>query len=887
MRLLLRSWIWRIPVEREVDEELAFHLEMRTRDLVEGGMDPQAARHAAAARLGDVARLRRQCLDLGRKRDRVMFLTQWFDELRHDVTFSLRQLKGAPAFALAAIVTLALGIGVNAGIFALVDAMLLRPLPYRDPDRLAIVWGRTDRTPRGRASALDILDWLERGRSFEQIAGFVPGTGGAMVMSGLNGTSETVPRQWVTASFFDVLGVQPIAGRTFHAGDASPQPNLVVMSEGLWRTRFGGDRGVIGRQIRFDGLPFTVVGVVPKEFQFLGTRGIWAMFPQNRTPGQRRQRQLMAVGRLKPDVTLDAASRDLASVADEVAREFPDTNRGRGALVEPARSTVIGEELRLTSLLFLGAVGVVLLMCCVNVANLLLARASARSRELAIRSALGAGRRRIVRQLLTESLVLAMLGGALGVAVGAAVLRVAPAMIPADLLPGEIALVFDARVVLFCAVAALMVGVLFGLAPSWQATGVPVTRALAAGGRSVTGGHARVRRLLVMAQMAMAVVLLCAGGLLLRTLLALDRIDKGYRADSVLTMMVDPLGSSFPTREKLAQFFDSIEQTIRGLPGARHVAWSSSLPMSGSNVGSYSFQIAGDATSPEQRQISQPNVVSPAYFDTLDLPLVAGRGFGNADSASASAVCIVDEAFVRRLGGRSPIGLHVEFRPSAAPPSTPASVREIVGVARQVRRPDGTEDSVTVYFPQAQFPLDDLYVLVRPASGRASALISGVRGAIARFDPDQLVSVRDVATLEDVAWEHAGRHRFRARLVATFAGLALLLAMVGVSGVLAYTIQQRRREFGVRLALGANPRDLVGRVLRTATIIVGGGALAGLVLAAVIGRLMSSVLYEVQPFDPPTLAWVVVALGITAAIASAWPAWRASRVDPAAVLRGE
>jgi predicted permease len=837
--------------------------------------------------MGDLDRVRTTCLGLGITRDREMRLTLWLEECRHDIRFAVRQLVGAPTFAVVATITLALGIGANSAIFALVDAILLRPLPFKDPERLAVVWQRTERTPRGRASVVDIADWYERGHSFEQVAGFVPGTGGAMVMAGANGASETVPRQWVTASFFDVLGVAPVAGRTFHAADASPRPLLAVMSEGVWRTRFARDPSVVGRQIRFDGLPFTVVGIVPERFQFLGTRGIWAMLPDSRAPAGRRQRNLMTVVRLKTGVTLEAARSDMSSVADAVAVEFPDTNRGRGVTIEPARSVVIGEELRVTSLLFLSVVGLVLLMCCANVANLLLARATGRTRELAVRSALGAGRRRIIRQLLIESLVLSVGGGVLGLAIGGAILKAAPALIPVDLLPGEVTLSFDLRVVAFAAAAAVLAGFVFGLAPAWQATGLSTARSLAGGSRGSTGPNLTVRRFLVVGQVAVAVVLLFGGGLLLRTLIALDHIDRGYGAESVLTMMVDPLGSSYPTREALAQFFDSVERQIRTLPGVQSVAWSSSLPMSGSNVGTYSFQAAGDSTpSDADRPIAQPNVVSPSYFQTIDLKLLAGRSFSNLDTADSVPVCIVDEAFVRRLGGRAPIGLHVELRPTSAPAATP-QVREIVGVARQVRRPDGTADAISLYVPQAQFPLDDLYVLVRPGSGSGARLTGGVRAAIARVDREQLVSVRDIATLDDVAWEHTARHRFRAQIVSVFAGLALVLAMVGVFGVLIYTVQQRRREFGVRMALGATSPNVVALVLQHASGVIAVGVLLGIGLAALLGRLLNGMLFGVQPLDAMTFAAVVIVIAIMAGLAAAAPAWRASLIDPAIALRAD
>jgi putative ABC transport system permease protein len=436
MKRSLRSWLWRVPLDQEIDEEVAFHLDMRTRELVERGMDPETAREVAISRLGDLASLKRTCVDLGRKRDREMRLTQWLQEFRDDVKFANRQLRRSPAFTFIAAITLALGIGANSAIFALVDATLLRPLPFPEPERLVMVWERSNTSPRSGVAPLNLLDWNERSRTFDLMAGFITGVGG-MVMSGADGTAETVPRQWVTAGIFEVLGVRAIVGRTFLPSDDSRRSNVVVLSEAFWRTRFNADPSLVGRDIRLDGSPYTVVGVVPKEAQLLGRSSIWAMVPIQGAPAAARSAYfLRVIGRLRAGVTLEAADADMAAVAEGLAREFPATNKGRGVTLVPMHDAVIGSELRLTSMLFLGVVGFVLLICCANVANLLLARATVRTRELAIRSALGAGRRRVIRQLLTESLVLSIIGGVLGIGVGAAILNIAPTLIPMGCCPG-------------------------------------------------------------------------------------------------------------------------------------------------------------------------------------------------------------------------------------------------------------------------------------------------------------------------------------------------------------------------------------------------------------------------------------------------------------------
>ena len=889
MKRSLRSWLWRVPLDQEVDEEIAFHLEMRVRELVDRGIDPIAARSLATARLGDLNTLRRTCMELGRKRDREMRLTQWFDELRDDVKFAVRQLRHSPGFALVAALTLALGIGANGAIFALVDATLLRPLPFPHPDRLVMLWERTDAEPHDGVSPLNLADWNSRSRLFERIAGFVPSVGG-MVMAGTDGNAETVSRQWVTSGVFDALGVTPIVGRTFSPADDRSRARVAVLNESFWRARFNADRAVVGRDLKLDGTLYSIVGVVPETAQVIGRSSIWAMVSLHGAPPQARSAYMFqAVGRLKPGVTFDAATSELHSVASALAREFPTTNQGRNVTLEPMHDAVIGSDLRFTSMLFLGVVGSVLLMCCANVANLLLARATVRTRELAIRSALGAGRRRVIRQLLTESLVLSTIGGVLGMVVGAAIVSTAPGLIPPGVLPGAVVLMFDSRVVVFCAVTAVVVGIVFGLVPAWQSTGLSSSEIAATGSRTVTGQGGRLRSVLVSGEIAAAVLLLFGAGLLLRTLLAVENVNPGYRARSVLTMLVDPLGRLYPTDASLLQFFESIEHEVSAVPGIRSVAWSTTLPLGPSDGGRVAFEIAGGPpVDARQRPTAAYEIVSAPYFTTIDLPIVSGRSFTAQDRADSVAVCMVNEAFVRRyLGGRSPIGQRLGLRPPESTDAKPV-VKEIVGVAAQVKsRPDETEDVVQIYLPLAQNPIDDIYMVVRPASGSAAALASSVRAAIGRVDKEQLVSVRDVMTLEDVAWDASARHRFRAVMVVTFAALALLLAMIGVFGILAYSVQQRVRDFAVRRALGATSGDVLRMVLRSAAGVVAGGVGLGLVLCAILGRLLATMLFGVRPLDAMTFASVTFVLAITAALAVAGPAWRATRIDPAVALRTE
>jgi putative ABC transport system permease protein len=814
---------------------------------------------------------------------------RWLEDARADVHFAARQMRSAPGVALVAIVTLALGIGANGAIFALVDATLLKPLPLPDPDRLVMIWESSDTSTRGRVSPLNAVDWAERNQTFAVISTFSASVGG-MVMAGKDGMAENVARQWLpSARIFDVLGVRPIVGRSFLQSDQDQRASVVVLSEAFWRSRFGADLSIVGQDPRLDGALFTVVGVVPNEAQLVGETDLWALRPFGRDPGLRAPRVLLAVGRLKPDVTPDEANADLNRVASALAQEYPAVNAGRGVTLEPLRAALVGSDLRRTSALFIGVVGFVLLICCANVANLLLVRGTVRQRELAMRTALGAGRGRMMRQLLTESLLLSLVGGTVGLALGAAILMMAPSWIPPGLLPWSVALAFDTRVVTFCAMAMLAVGVVFGLAPAWQATRFAPPQASASETRTTAGAGWTLRSALVIGEVATAVLLLFGAGLLLRTLLAVEHFDRGYRADDALTMIVDPLGSRYPTPELLKGFFDDVEREIRALPGVDNVAWASTLPLGPSYAGSFAFEVVGDALPADnERRPADLQIVSPSYFSTLDLPIADGRAFTEHDTRQTVPVCIVNEAFVRtELQGRSPIGMRLSLRPAGAPQATPM-VREIVGVARQVKaRPDETDDFLQVYVPITQLIMDDIFLLVTSASGRPDALAPSVRAAIGRIDKAQLVSVRDVRTLDDIASLATSRHRFRAVLVTTFAGLALLLSMVGVFGTLSYSVQQRVREFAVRIALGASAGSVVRLVAGSAARVLATGIGLGLVAAAALGRLLSSMLFGVEPLDPPTFVVVMLVLALSAIASTAAPVWRALHVDPAATLRGE
>jgi putative ABC transport system permease protein len=904
MKRSLRSWVWRVPLDQEVDEEIAFHIEMRTRELVERGVDPRIAREMVLARVGDVGRLKRTCIDLGRKREREMRLTQWLDEFSSDVKYALRQLRAAPGFTLVATVTLALGIGANSAMFALADAALFRPLPFGDPDRLVIVdeWG-PQQAARSRIELLNFREWATQSRTFESMAAiWIPGTGGGPTLTGADGTPEIIPGQSVSASFFDVLGVRPILGRTFLSADETTDPGVVVLSEGFWRRRFAADPSLVGRDITLNGRPYTVIGIVPSDVQFtpgltflsqgVSVSAVWLLLPspnvgiQGNARGQCGIcRLLQVVGRMKPGVSVEAAQSDLTLLADTLAAQSGNSVPRR-ILVTPLRESMVGRDVRLTSMLLLGVVGLVLALCCANVANLVLARGTARARELAVRAALGAGRRRIVAQLLTESLVLAALGGLLGSVVGALLVDAARSSIPSNLLPPAVVLGFGSRIVGFSIATALVVGLLFGLVSAWRVTGFSLTSALMAETRTATGRGGWVRSAIVAGEVAVAVVVLCGAGLLLRTLLVLDGLDSGYAAqrERLLSVVVSlPAPSSrYPTFESVLQFYEAVDREVRGIPAVRSTGWATTLPFGGSQLGRQAFDVVG-APPPASGERPQADfqIVSPGYFDALDLPLVAGRAFTDADASGGAPVCIINEAFARQhFQGRNPIGERIRVG------LFEVAEREIVGIARQVKgRPDENEDFVQLYVPLHQNPFPTSHLIVRVADGDATTLAPAVRVAIAEVDRGQ--AVNNVATLEGVASTATERYRFRALLVGMFGSLALLLAMVGVFGVLAYSVQQRTRELGVRIALGATRGSVMRLVLSGAGSVVALGAVVGLLTAAGLGQAISSFLFGVQPLDLPTFVAVGGVLFVTAAVAMTLPAIRATRVDPVVAFRSE
>ena len=803
--------------------------------------------------------------------------------LAQDLRFAFRTLRKAPAFTALVIAILAVGIGANTAIFSLVDAALFRPLPFPDADRLVMLWERAPTYAHNRVAPLNYVDWSEQNHVFASTAA---ASGGARTLTIGGREPERIPGQSVTAGFFDVLGVRPLTGRTFTAADALLNPTTVVISERLWKRRFAGDARIVGRTIALDSEPFTVVGVVPASFEILYPADLWTPYLPRRTPEQRRMHYMQVLARLKPGTTIEQARADMEEVARGIAAASPATNARWSVTIEPLKQALVGDDLHSTSVALGAIVVFVLAAVCANVANLLLARGVGRTREIAVRTALGGSRGRIVRQLLTESLALAAAGGAAGWAVAWALVRAAPSILPPGTLPQGIALKLDARLGLFGAAISIATGALFGLAPAWHAARVEIADALGGGGRTSTGSSSAFRTTLAAVEVGIAVVLVSGATLLVRTVTSLRRVDPGFTASNVLTLHVSPPLSRYATPERALVFYENARRAVAALPGVRAAAIGGNLPLDGWDIGQ-SFEIVGD---PPIDKASQPSahyqIVGPEYFAVLGIPILRGRAFSERDLVSAPPICIVNEEFVRRyFARRDPIGARVGV--SAMDPAGPRTVvREIVGVSRQVKveGPGEKQSALEIYVPVAQNPWYGASIAVKTA-GDPAALAPSVRAAIARVDAE--LPVTRMRTMDEVAAESIAEPRFRAELVGLFALLALALAAAGVFGVLAFGVNQRRREFGIRLALGARRTDVARLVAASAVRIAAAGVAAGTMTAAALGRFLTGLLFGVQPLDPVALAAPALLLLAVALVACAAPAVRAVRVDPAASLRVE
>ena len=876
--------IFRLPdgrnrVTRDVNKELELHLELRAREFEAEGLSPDEARRAALDAFGDRETIEREVATIRSSTVRERQNRDWFGEITQDLIVGLRGLRRAPGFTLVALLTLAIGIGANTAIFSVLRSVVLRPLPYPNPEQLVQVW--SDHRARGREapewlSPPDFADWSSNNQT---LAGMAAYQGWGPDISG-DGEPEALTGMLVSGNFFEVLGARAALGRTLTMRDDDAGAEYtVVLGDGVWRRRFGADSSVIGRTITLNGVAATVVGVMEPGFRAPIQASAPDVYRAIRRPATSRCGRgcvvLRAIGRLKPGVTVAAAQADLARIASRLAVEYPESNANVGAWLVPLHEQLTG-SVKTPLLALAGAVGIVLLIGCVNLANLLLVRGAAREREIAVRTALGARRARIVRQLLTENGLLAIVGGAIGLALGVAGSRVLGTLVPESVRQVQTIRV-DFVVLLFGALVTVIAGIAFGLLPALRAARPNLIGSLR-DGRAAIGGQSALGSGLVVVQLSLAVVLLVGAGLLLRSFLAMQQVDLGYRDRGVLLTSVAFPSARYQQPERFQAATEDLLGRLRANPAVKSVELTDVPPLSG---GDQDVGVVPEGMPPAADGI--PAVwyrsVTPGYMALMRMRLVAGRQFEAADRQGAPNVGIVNEEAARRFWGTvNPIG-----RTLALGTGPDAERLTIVGVVASARH-DGPNQPYKgeLFAPVAQFPTRGMTVVLEP-SRDVGAVATAFQQALREVDA--LIPAPPLEPIEKTVGEAVALPRLYALLVGLFACAALLLAAIGVYGVMAYTVAQRKREIGVRLALGAAPsgirRLVLGRGARLAAI----GLTIGLAVAIGLGRVIRSLLFGVTPFDVTTLVAVPIVLGGMALIASWIPARRAMRLDPVRAMR--
>jgi len=856
--------------EQELADEIESHLQLHIADNIRAGMTPEEARRRAVLRFGPVESIKESYRD----RRGVPAL----ETLAQDVRSGVRMLRKSPGFTLVVMVTLALGIGANTAIFSVVHAVLLRPLPFADPDRLVRVWSAypEEGVELGTTSPLDLADWRAQSGSFAAIAGYPNLRLSGFVLTG-GEAPEELETVFVSEGFFEVFGVEPALGRTLRGADHREGDNrVVVVSHGAWQRRFGADPGLFGATVILNGEPFTVVGVMPPDFVFPAAGvEMWApqsLIPESGIPRLRPVRWLSVVARLAPGVSIEQARAEMAAITGRLAREYPDSNDDLTATtIRPLHEQLVG-EVRPAVLTLFAAVGLLLLIGCANVANLVLARSEERTREVAVRAALGAGKLRLVRQVLTESLVLSLLGGVLAIAVALAGSRLLVGLAPAGI-PRLESVGIDATVLAFTLAASLLTGLLFGMVPALRITATSLQGTLKEGARGSSGGGGRLRGGLIVAEVALVAVVSIAAGLLIRTYSSLRDVDPGFRPDNVITLRVAARAT-----EGYVDFFREALERIEALPGVEAAGMIRPLPLAGDTFQgeSFGFSIPGR---PEPDPQDQPEAylrfTSPGYFEAMGIPLLAGRDFADGDVRDAPPVLIVSRAAAERYWpDDDPVGSIVTVGDNEA------TIIGLVGDVRQMSLME--EPEPVVYGAHSQISRVGMTLVVRTAADPAG-LIDPIRRQIWELRPDQ--PINDIASMNTVIAASVAQPRFAMALLSLFAGLALCLAAVGIYGVISYSVGRRRREIGIRMALGARPSEVLRLVVRNGIVLALFGVALGLLAAVAATRLMASLLFGVPPLDPPTFIAAAALLLAVAALASAVPALRASRVDPVVALR--
>ena len=867
-------------IRADVDDELSFHIDMRTAELVARGMSAVDARREATREFGDVEFTREYCRRLDEGGERATRRGEWLTDLRQDLTQAIRVLRRSPAFLAVALVTIALGVGANSAIFTVVRGVLLRPLPFAQPERLVAVYenNQPDHSPRSQLAAADYVDYRRQQSTLTDI--------GIIGYANLDyqGATDPVALRGLrfSANVFSILGVPPMLGRTFAADEDQPgKTNVVVLSYPTWRGIFGGDSSVVGRSFVMSGTPITIVGVMPRGFTFGGDEQFWMPFNIQRQLADvnrsRKFHNMVGIARLRAGVTRARAESDLLTVARANEQAFPVSNTGHLVTVVPLHSALVADA-RAALLVLAGAAACVLLIACANLANLVFSRTLGRQRELAVRAALGAGRGRLVRQLLTESLVLALIGGMVGSAIGWAATRSLLAVAP-DALPHVSNLAVDPMVVAFALTVSLGGGLLFGLVPAWTGSRAEPDRTLRDTSRAVTGRRAdRWRRVLVAGQTALTVVLLVCAGLLVRSLAQLQHVELGFEPDHVLLVNLAPSSKAYDTREKIAQFYETLLERIRVTPGVRLVGAASSVPLHGTSSAGLYIEGAPMPNGP------LPSIgytaVSDDYFRTLGIPLLSGRAFTSQDAAGTQPRTVVlnAEAVRRFWGGRDPVGSRVRLGPD---PQDPYYL--VVGVIGNVRQDGFDAAPRPIAYTSYRQEGESYLSLVIKTNGDPMHALPAVRSAVRELD--RSLPLTRVTTMDEVAGNSLSRRRFSMLLLATFGVVSLVLALVGTYGVMAYTVSARTPELGVRIALGATTRNVLGLVVGQSMLTSTLGVAAGVAAAAALTRTIRGMLYGIAPTDVTTFVAVTITLLSACLVAAYLPARRATRIDPVEALR--
>jgi putative ABC transport system permease protein len=808
--------------------------------------------------------------------------------LLQDLRYGLRMLRTSPGFTAVAIVALALGIGANTAIFSVVNAALIRPLPYQDSDRLVVIWehNRPRNRPRNVISPANFLDWRDQSTLCSQMAAFIDIR---LNLTGLDAPEE-LPAQVATVNLFSLLGASAALGRTFAPNEGiDGQNNVVILSHGLWQRRFGGDPQVIGRTVKLNNNDLTIIGVMPAGFRLfikhLSLTGkaaeAWVPAAWGDSARVRSGRAWQALARLKPGVSFEQAQAEMNTIASRLEEQYPDFNKGWGVNVVPLREQFTG-EISTALLVLMGAVGFVLLIACANVANLLLARAATRQKEIAIRTALGAGRGRVIRQLLTESLILASLGGACGLLLAVWGADALLALSPPHLLPLD-SVRLDLRVLSFTFGVSLATGVLFGLIPALAASRLNLNDTLKEGGRETASGahHARARHLFVVAEMALSLVLLIGAGLMIRSVLRLQAVNPGFDAESMLTVRLLLPGAKYREDHQRTAFFKQLLERVRALPGVQAASAVDASPF-GTLGSATSFIIAGRPTpAAGQMPTTDVRVVDPEFFRVLGIALKAGRTFTEREATEVTHVVVINETMARQyFADQNPIGQRITIRMTDEP--VPSEIIGVVGDAKYVGL--DVEPRAMAYWPHPELARNAMTLVVR-AERNPLSLAPAVKREVQSMDKDQPIS--DVQTIEQMLANSMARARFTTLLLGLFAAVAMMLAAVGIYGVMSYAVTQRTHEIGIRLALGARSSDVMRLVVGQGMKLAAAGVVIGLGASLGLTRLLAGLLFGVSATDPVTFGVITVLLVGVALVACYVPARRAMKVDPMVALRYE